>query len=678
MLALAVFFVILSNFCIAITLTCDLSDTSNQIYRCHSKLAIKKLAGDKFRDSPRECFTGKVNDEGYCIGAAFGESCANNGDADCDVGLFCNEKYICEHALKEGDNCSRLRKCESYLTCQVDINGVEQKCKKYGSMINGEEVAPSNDPDICRSNWFSETYICQDGPKLKHSNIRENPGETCEYDIDYPTKSVCYYHSEGKALCSKGAGQMNDVFTKIIHYLDRKPKCHVDHPYAQCDMGEKVFDDPDQWADTWKSLFLLHYEPHFEGLLDCMKKFIHPDAFKYEKLRQWQIPITVYEPAKGEKVAYMKQYVDSKTKTAHFAFIVVNNGAPIGKLYHLKVKPDNQISELKLITVKPLHNDFIDCSIYGDSVGGKLFITATFKNEKTGFSEVWFSESNDNGETFSVPILMPVKNPDERVSRHSAIARYSNVRERLWIFYVGTEPLSNKTTIRYVSRAKGSTILTPETILEDRNQEIMGNPKFEIVDTTKLSGLYLSYYSEKNEQDVNLIIVNSNNNGITWNTKILTTLKKQDLKSYSSPDIAADKSNKGGVFSAYSYGHHSYFVIEYMDLNSNDYWNYDIADNLYHVSSSLCTNSENKMEAAMFAGYSLNNYENGIGEFIVYQGNKPNILLQPFKNDRFISVMHPEISMLCDKSFEYFVSALVKTKDNEMPAIMFTRNNKQF
>jgi len=50
---------------------------------------------------------------------------------------------------------------------------------------------------------------------------------------------------------------------------------------SQCDMGRKVMASEEDWEKIWFTISRLHWEAQLEGLADCMKHFVHPEAFKY-------------------------------------------------------------------------------------------------------------------------------------------------------------------------------------------------------------------------------------------------------------------------------------------------------------------------------------------------------------------------------------------------------------
>ena len=79
----------------------------------------------------------------------------------------------------------------------------------------------------------------------------------------------------------------------MLNYLNRRPKCHVDLPMAQCDMGREVVETQEKWEDIWFTLSKLHWENQIEGLLECMKSFVHPEAFKYRRHPSYGSSLTV-------------------------------------------------------------------------------------------------------------------------------------------------------------------------------------------------------------------------------------------------------------------------------------------------------------------------------------------------------------------------------------------------
>ncbi len=262
-----------------------MNDLENSTIHCHNRFVRKRLAGERYFESPKECFTGKADEEGYCRGATYGETCSNNGDADCDVDMYCSDKKVCEHARLEGEPCDTREKCASYLICAWE-DGINYKCRPYGYHQDGQALGPGDDDEICRSKYLNKEYMCEQGPRLTHSNIRDTPGEKCVYTHGDQHFARCWYHPDGKPICRKGAGDMQSEWQTVLSYLGKHPKCHVDLPLAQCDMGRKVMESDQEWEDTWFSLSRLHWENQMEGVLDCMKHFVHPEAFKYQMRRK--------------------------------------------------------------------------------------------------------------------------------------------------------------------------------------------------------------------------------------------------------------------------------------------------------------------------------------------------------------------------------------------------------
>jgi len=266
---------------IAYGMTCDMNDKVNSTIFCHRKMESKKLAGQKYVYSPKECFTSKADPEGYCRGNLEGEPCSNNGDAECDVDLYCrSETKRCTKAAVNGEFCNRDTKCASYLLCiwEYEANRV---CREYGIYPNGKLLGPYDEDNICQSNYVTHELFCADGPLLIGSNLRKSEGEECIYTRGDPDQSYCWYHSEGKAICKRGARDLIKEWRKALEYLAKKPKCHVSIPMGLCDMGRKVVETEKEWKDIWLAIIRLHWESHLEGLAPCMRQYIHPEAFKY-------------------------------------------------------------------------------------------------------------------------------------------------------------------------------------------------------------------------------------------------------------------------------------------------------------------------------------------------------------------------------------------------------------
>jgi len=264
---------------IALGMTCDMNDRVNATIYCHKKLEYKKLAGQKYVYSPRECFISKADPEGYCRGNLEGESCSNHGDADCDVDLYCgDETKTCKKAAVNGEFCGKYTKCASHLLC-VEEDG-SNVCRWHGIYPNGKSLGPYDESKVCQSNYIDE-YTCTHGPLLIGSNLRNSEGERCVYSRGDPEESYCWYHSEGKAICKRGAGDLITEWRKVVEYLFKEPKCHVSIPMGLCDMGRKVVKTEKEWKDIRLAIIRLNWEVHLEGLAPCMRQYIHPEAFKH-------------------------------------------------------------------------------------------------------------------------------------------------------------------------------------------------------------------------------------------------------------------------------------------------------------------------------------------------------------------------------------------------------------
>jgi len=271
-----------------------MNDKVNDTIKCHKKLEFKKLAGQKFLYTPKECFTSKADDEGYCRGNKEGEGCGNHGDADCDVDLYCSdERRTCTRAGLNGEHCSIKAKCASYLLCAWE-DGQTHICRGHGIYPNGQILGPYDEDDICQSNYINEELSCTDGPVLIGPNLRDTEGETCQYTRGGPEESHCWFHSEGKAICRKGAKDLITEWRTALAYLVKQPQCHISIPMAQCDMGRKVMETQKEWEDVWLAISRLHWEVHLEGLAPCMRQYIHPETFKHmQSFSASLIPIAI-------------------------------------------------------------------------------------------------------------------------------------------------------------------------------------------------------------------------------------------------------------------------------------------------------------------------------------------------------------------------------------------------
>eukprot|EP00826_Nyctotherus_ovalis_P004547 TRINITY_DN10995_c0_g1_i3.p1 TRINITY_DN10995_c0_g1~~TRINITY_DN10995_c0_g1_i3.p1 ORF type:complete len:275 (+),score=33.84 TRINITY_DN10995_c0_g1_i3:166-990(+) len=227
MWSLSVIAVNLFDHTIAEGMTCDMNDMQNHTIYCHKKIEHKKLPGQKFANSPAECFSGKGDSEGFCRGNPAGSSCAKDGVAECDVDLYCHPAVnICLEASNTGEYCNDYTKCKSNLLCSWE-DGTRYRCRSYGVYPNGKLLGLGDEKEICQSDYVSENSRCEEAPQLLGSNVRDNEGDKCEYTRGYPEYSSCGYHEKGKAVCRRGAKDLEKEWKMIIAYLNRKPKCHA-------------------------------------------------------------------------------------------------------------------------------------------------------------------------------------------------------------------------------------------------------------------------------------------------------------------------------------------------------------------------------------------------------------------------------------------------------------------
>eukprot|EP00826_Nyctotherus_ovalis_P004568 TRINITY_DN1099_c0_g1_i9.p1 TRINITY_DN1099_c0_g1~~TRINITY_DN1099_c0_g1_i9.p1 ORF type:complete len:269 (+),score=37.15 TRINITY_DN1099_c0_g1_i9:481-1287(+) len=263
-------------------MTCNLNNSVNATTYCKYKPMVKRLAGEKYVYTSMECLNRIADDKQYCRGKLEGASCSNYGDAECDVDLYCDsEAKICRPVAREDEDCNEA-KCASNLVCaRSNLRPFERYCKSYGIFFNGHILASDTPSGVCRSNYKDERDYCQTGPVLVGSNLKENEGMPCEYNGGQPGKSQCWFHARGKAICRRGAGDLMDDWKKAVAYLRLSPKCHVSAPMAQCDMGREVMSSQEEWEDAWSAISTLHLEERLEGMPECVRQHLYPDAFKY-------------------------------------------------------------------------------------------------------------------------------------------------------------------------------------------------------------------------------------------------------------------------------------------------------------------------------------------------------------------------------------------------------------
>lgn len=76
-------------------------------------------------------------------------------------------------------------------------------------------MGPGEEDDACYSNFINSSYYCDSGPKLVGSNIKESTSEKCMYTFSTEEYAKCYYHAQGKAVCKKGPGDLQNDWNKV-------------------------------------------------------------------------------------------------------------------------------------------------------------------------------------------------------------------------------------------------------------------------------------------------------------------------------------------------------------------------------------------------------------------------------------------------------------------------------
>lgn len=183
---------------------CRMSETDDLTMKCLTNPEYQKLPGQKCTDA--SLCQGKV-ENGYCRGKKEGETCEHH--LNCDVGLRCGTELKCEQASVEGEFCdSDTKLCQSYLYCKEGV------CTKFGSVANDAPPGKGGE-ELCVSHHTDKNGVCREGPTLIGPNIVDSNDNKCVYSDAEENYATCGFHSEGKAICRPGDGEMMSEWKNV-------------------------------------------------------------------------------------------------------------------------------------------------------------------------------------------------------------------------------------------------------------------------------------------------------------------------------------------------------------------------------------------------------------------------------------------------------------------------------
>lgn len=182
------------------------------------------LPGDRCEED-KQCLSKKC-DLLVCAGFKEGYSCSK--DEDCDVGLYCSEKYPnqnkCVQQKGTYSECSKDEECKNNAGC------FNKLCTKYLSLPIGTNVYEEKNKLYCSSNLvfqYGQGFLCAKS-EMK-SEFLECPGnvEYCNYtynigtsqDFPYQLPCSCSYTYPSKKFCPL-ASQNSTYIEGIKAYQD--------------------------------------------------------------------------------------------------------------------------------------------------------------------------------------------------------------------------------------------------------------------------------------------------------------------------------------------------------------------------------------------------------------------------------------------------------------------------
>jgi hypothetical protein len=209
---------------------------------CYNSYDFFKLSGEKCKGD-LDCYSKNCKDN-ICIGKLENEKC--NKNAECDVGLYCNNKK-CEKLKNEGENCFRLDEDDTYFLDNMDDNcyaGLvcnNDKCVKLGSLpYKGSDYIDNE--FSCKSGYegdngcvdYLQEQILEDSSK-NQCLVKYIYGNETNYDIKNCKKNIFGNKVTARQIKFNNFQNYVNEYNKLLNEKG-KEKIHI---LNKLDLGNK-------------------------------------------------------------------------------------------------------------------------------------------------------------------------------------------------------------------------------------------------------------------------------------------------------------------------------------------------------------------------------------------------------------------------------------------------------
>ena len=228
-------------------------------------------------------------------------------------------------------------------------------------------------------------------------------------------------------------------------------------------------------------------------------------------LSRWSNPMEILHSYKIDYGTPPNIYTDESTGTSHILWCQKNDS----NYCYRRLYSNNTLTPINCFPWKSTYN--MPFTISGSNNGKSIFII--FQSPRERFSQgdckvdpkncndIFFSESKNNGDSWSSPIVVPRKDMNDKVERLNPQFLISK-NERIWIFY--TKARTNDAPCTYVTRSPGASVFSTE-----KDLPINVSTTISVVYNANMNKEFIDifYYSYKEGKVLKYYTAN---NGITW------------------------------------------------------------------------------------------------------------------------------------------------------------------
>jgi len=207
----------------------NIENCSPTTAKCEAKL--KKIPGDR-ASYVKDCYSKQIDDDGYCKGRVLGEACNLSQAAFCEVGLYCAPDSTCKPVKTEGEPCSALNECATYLIC--NMGAPMQVCTMPYSLKPLTFGHFTGIPQLCSTGWLnSAVAMCKPPAEFAPGIQLVNPilfdkENLCNYTDGTSLDGSCMYFSKSPmatVICQPYNQTYMDKLKDLNAYLQEKPQC---------------------------------------------------------------------------------------------------------------------------------------------------------------------------------------------------------------------------------------------------------------------------------------------------------------------------------------------------------------------------------------------------------------------------------------------------------------------